>query len=118
MRKRTVKTGLRLLLAAIILVLTGTFFSQYVSSFFFLSARNSVEFVQLSLFWGGILGAAAIITISAGLIRSSIYNDATRLMPTSLLVVALLILFMVLFYRSLSAPPATPPIRPGETVVI
>lgn len=118
MRKRTVRTGLRLLVAAIVLLLVGTFFSPYVSAIFFLPASGGFEFVRLALFWGGILGGAAIITISVGLVRSSLYNDRVRLLPTVWLLVALLLLFMTLFYHTLTSPPATSPLRPGETVVI
>jgi hypothetical protein len=118
MRKRTVGTGLRLLVAAMVLLLIGTFFSQTISDIFFLSASGSLEFISLALFWGGILGGAAIITISVGLARSSIYNDRTRLLPLVLLLFALIILFMILFYRTLISPPATIPLRPGETIVI
>ena len=118
MRKKTVGTGLRLLAAAIVLLLVGTFFSQNISEMFILSAAGSLEFIHLALFWGGVLGGTAIITISVGLVRSSIYDDRTRLMPTTLLLVALIILFMILFYHTLVSPPATNPLRPGETIVI
>ena len=118
MRKRTVGTGLRLLAAAIVLLLVGTFFSRYISSMFLLSAAGSLELISLLFFWGGILGGVAIITISVGLVCSSIYNDRTRLLPTILLLVALLLLFMILSYRTLISPPETSPLRPGETVII
>jgi hypothetical protein len=118
MRKRTVGTGLRLLVAAMVLLLIGTFFSQAVSDMFSLTVAGSLELISLTLFWGGILGGAAIITIAVGLARSSIYNDSTRLLPLTVLLFSLIILFMVLFYRTLISPPATVPLRPGETIVI
>lgn len=118
MRKRTVRKGLRLLVIAVMLLLLGTFYSQQLNSIFDLPADGAMEFVRLALFWGGVLGAGAIITISVGLIQRSRGDENIRLFPTVILVLIMTALFFTLFYRTLTAPPPQQPLRPGETLII
>lgn len=118
MRKRTVRTGLRLLAVAVILLLLGTFYSQQINAAFALPPEGAFEFVRLALFWGGVLGGGAILTISAGLLQRSRGEERVRLLPAIILVLFVTGLFFALFYRSLTSPPAQHPLRPGETLII
>lgn len=117
MRKKTVRDGLRLLVAAITLLIMGTFYSREISEIFFLSGAGAIEFVHLAFFWGGILGGVAIVLICVGFVRSASPADSARLLPMFLLLLAALGLFFFLFFRSLSSPPVQP-LRPGETLII
>lgn len=118
MRKRTVRTGLRLLAAAVTLLLLGTFYSQQLNNIFALPADGALEFVRLALFWGGVLGGGAVLTISVGLVQRSRVDERVRLFPAVILVVIMTALFFALFYRSLTSPPSQQPLRPGETLII
>ena len=118
MRKRTVRKGLRLLAAAVTLLLLGTFYSQQLNTIFALPADGAMEFVRLALFWGGVLGGGAIIIISVGLVQRSRGDENIRLFPAVILVLIMTALFFVLFYRSLTSPPQEQPLRPGETLII
>jgi len=118
MRKRTVRKGLRLLAAAVMLLLLGTFYSQQMNTIFALPADGAMEFVRLALFWGGVLGGGAIVIISAGLVQRSRGDENIRLFPSVIMVLIMTALFFILFYRSLTSPPQEQPLRPGETLII
>jgi fucose permease len=118
MRKRTVRKGLRLLAAALMLLLLGTFYSQQLNTIFALPADGAMEFVRLALFWGGVLGGGAIVTISFGLVQRSRGDEDVRLFPAVILVLIMTALFFILFYRSLTSPPPQQPLSPGETLII
>lgn len=118
MRKRTVRTGLRFLIAAVSLLLLGTFYSQQINAIFSLPTEGALEFVKLALFWGGILGAAGVVIFTAGLLQRSSAVEKFSLVPTFFLFIFLLAVFFTLFYRSLILPPTQEPLRPGETLII
>jgi hypothetical protein len=117
MRKKTVRDGLRLVSLAIFLVILGTFYSREIGGMLFWTG-GAIEFVQLTFFWGGILGGAGILMIGVGLLRPSLYPEKIRLLPSLALVAIMLGLFLLLFGRALSTPPAEQPLRPGETLII
>ena len=118
MRKRTVRTGLRFMIAAVSLLLLGTFYSQQINAFLSLPADGAFEFVKLAFFWSGIFGAAGVLVLIFGLMQRASAIDRFSLVPSFFLVIFLLTVFFTLFYRSLSAPPARQPLQPGETLLI
>lgn len=118
MRKKTVRSGLRLLILAVILLLLGTFYGQQINTFLAVPGDGAAEFVGLTFFWGGILGATAIVMIAFGLLQRSLATEKIRLLPALSFLLLLLLIFFTLFYRSLTAPPQEQPLRPGETLII
>ena len=118
MRKRTVRSGLRLLSAALFLLILGAFYSQEIGGMIFFSPGGALEFVQLSFFWSGLLGGAGIIMICVGLLRASIRPEGVRVLPSLALVLIMLGLFFLLFMRALTSPPSQQPLKPGETLII
>lgn len=118
MKKRTVRSGLRLLTLSFILLLLGTFYGQQINNFFAVAGDGAAEFVKLAFFWGTVLGAAAILMIIFGLMQRSLQGDTSRLMPSMIFFLLLLMLFFTLFYRSVSSPPQPKQLRPGETLTI
>lgn len=118
MRKRTVRNGLRLLSAAIFLLILGAFYSREIGGLFFTSLGGALEFVQLAFFWSGILGGAGIIMICAGLILTAVRPESVRVLPSLALLLIMLGLFFLLFMRALTFPPSQQPLRPGETIII
>ena len=117
-RKKTVRTGLRLMIAAVSLLLLGTFYSQQVNAVFSMPADGVFEFVKLAFFWSGIAGATGVIIVIFGLMQRSSAVDKFSLVPAFSLVIFLIAVFFFLFYRSLSLPPASQQLRPGETLII
>ena len=118
MRKRTVRTGLRFMIAAVSLLLLGTFYSHQVNALLSLPADGAFEFVKLAFFWGGIFGASGVVIFIFGLIQRSSGIEKFSLVPAFFLFIFLLTLFFTLFYRTLSSPPALQPLKPGETLII
>jgi len=117
-RKKTVRNGLRFMVAAVSLLLLGTFYSQQVNAIFALPADGAFEFVKLAFFWSGITGATGVVIVIFGLMQRSSAVDKFSLVPTFFLVIFLITVFFFLFYRSLSSPPAMQQLRPGETLII
>lgn len=118
MRKRTVRSGLRLLILAVTLLLLGTFYGQQINTLFAVAGDGAAEFVKLAFFWGAVLGAAAILMIAFGLLQRSIIGEKVRILPALFFLLFLLAAFFTLFYRTVSAPPQPQPLRPGETLLI
>ena len=118
MRKRTVRTGLRFMIASLLLLLLGTFYSHQVNALFSLPVEGAFEFVKLAFFWSGILGASGIVICIFGLIRRSSGFEKFTLIPSFFILLFLLAVFCALFYRSLSLQPVNHPLKPGETLII
>lgn len=106
------------MLAAGALLLLGTFYGQQINALFSLPQDGSREFVKLAFFWSGISGATGVIVAIFGLMQRSSAADKFSLAPTFFLLLFLMAVFFTLFYRSLSAPTASQPLRPGETLII
>lgn len=106
------------MIAAVSLLLLGTFYSQQVNAVFSLPADVAFEFVKLAFFWSVIFGASGIVAFIFGLVQRSTTADRFTLGPTLFLLVFLLSVFFVLFYRTLSSPQAIKPLKPGETLLI
>lgn len=106
------------MIAAVSLLLLGTFYSQQINAIFSLPLDGALEFVKLALFWGGILGASGVVIFTVGLLQRSSGNENFSLLPTFFLFIFLLAVFFTLFYRSLTLPPTQQPLRPGETLII
>ncbi len=118
MRKRTIRSGLRLLILSVLLLLLGTFYGQQINTLLAIGSDGTVEFVKLAFFWGGVIGAAAILMISFGLLRRALNFEKIRLLPSLIVLALLFTVFCTLFYRAVSAPPQQKPLHPGETLII
>jgi glucan phosphoethanolaminetransferase (alkaline phosphatase superfamily) len=103
---------------AVVLLLLGTFYAQQINALFEIGSDGASEFVRLAFFWSAVLGSAAIIMISAGLLRRSQAGEKIRLAPSVILLLGLIALFFIIFYRTLAMPPVQKPLRPGEILII
>lgn len=117
MRKSTVRTGLRLILAGIVTVILATFYHGTLAALVSLTAAEEARLVFLGLFWGGALGGAGIIVAAYGLLRSGMLGSEVRLLPIMIVLAAAMLLFFLLLYSSLRETPP-PRLRPGETITI
>ena len=117
MRQRTVKYGLNLTTAAVLLVVVTTFFHVQVGSIAGLTASQDTRLVFIGLFWGGVCGFLGIVVAVAGLLRDSAPEGKTALMPALVILAGAIVLFFLLLYSSFSSPGPSTPGR-GETVII
>jgi hypothetical protein len=106
------------MIAAVSLLLMGTFYSQQINAIFSMPADGVFEFVKLAFFWSGISGATGVVMVIFGLMQRSSTVDKFSLVPAFSMVIFLITVFFFLFYRSLAAPPASQQLRPGETLII
>lgn len=106
------------MITAVFLLLLGTFYSQQINALLSLPADGAFEFVKLAFFWSGIFGATGVVVMIFGLIQRASTIDRFSLAPAFFLLIFLLTVFFALFYRTLSAPPAQLPLKPGETLLI
>lgn len=118
MRRRTLRTGLRFMIAAVSLLLLGTFYSQQVNSMLSLPAEGAFEFVKLAFLWSLVFGASGVIILVFGLIQRAVSVDRINLFPSFLLLILMMTVFFILYYRTLSSPQIDRPLKPGETLII
>jgi len=116
MRKTTVKTGLTVISAGIVIVTVVTFCHEWLAGLFFLSHESEMRLIVIGLFWGGLFGGLGAVITVTGFFRAAGGREV-RILPVLLFLAVAVILFFVLFYSTLehSSPPR---LRPGETVTI
>jgi hypothetical protein len=117
MRKKTVRTGLSLIQAAVILLIVATFYHSSVAWLLNLSANNELQFTILGIITGGVLGGIGVIVAAIGLLQRTVLEKNVRLIPVMMMIGALIVIFIVLSYTSLTSP-EPPQLHPGETITI
>ena len=119
MRKKTVRLGIHLVIAAISLVTLGTFFHGPVADAFSLSASTETRFVYLVLGWGGAIGCCGIVVAAVGLFRGeqASSRNSIQLARSFWALAAIIVLFFVLLLSSFRGHDQ-PGYRPGNTVII
>jgi hypothetical protein len=118
MRKKTVKSGLKFMLAGIICVIIATFFSAEAANILLLGIGGEVRITFLGFFLGGVCGGCGILVAATGLLQAGGVERDVRLVPTVVLLVSMVVLFFVLAYNSLTATPEAPPLQRGESISI
>jgi len=117
MRKRTIRSGLNLILAGIVSLILATFYHEHIARLFFLSPDSETIFIYLGFLSGGMFGCLGILTTVTGLVRSAGESKAVTLTYTLILLTAAFIIYFFLLYSSFTSPePAK--LRPGETITI
>jgi len=117
MRKGTVKSGLNLLLAAVVPLILATFYHERIARLLLLSPYSETMIIFLGFFWSGVSGCLGILVIVTGLVLNAGKGPEVRLAPTVVLLGVALILYFFLFYSSFTTTePAK--LRPGETITI
>jgi Na+-driven multidrug efflux pump len=117
MRKRTVKTGLNLILAGIVSLVLASFYHEHIARLLFLSPGAEILFVYLGFFFGCLSGCVGISVTLFGLARSAGKAPYVSLSHTIILLLAALIIYGFLFYASLTNTDS-PKLQPGETITI
>jgi hypothetical protein len=117
MHKRTVKSGLNLIVAGIVAIIMATFYHGEVSQLLSLTVSGQNRLIVFGLFCGGLSSGLGIIVALVGLLRNQAESNDTGLSRTIVVLIAVVLLFFYLFYRSIGAP-HPPPLRQGETIII
>lgn len=121
MRKRTVRNGMRLIMAALILIILASFYHVQLSEMFSLSSSAEGRLYRLGIFWAAAIGGYGVVLTTLGLLLSSLKNDTKiRLLPVFLSISAIVFLFFYLLSSAIDAPPREEQrrLRPGETITI
>jgi hypothetical protein len=121
MRKRTVRNGMRLVMAALILIILASFYHVQLSDLFSLSSSAESRIYRLGMFWAAAIGGYGVVVTVFGFVLSPLKNDSRiRLLPIFLGISAMIFLFFYLLSSSIDAPAGDEErrLRPGETITI
>lgn len=121
MRKRTIRNGMRLVLAALIIIITTSFYHSVVSDVLSLSYEAEMRFYQLGIFLAAAMGGYGVVLSVFGLVLSAKQSDSgIRVMPSVFYIFALVSLFFYLLSVTVDSPnePTRERLRPGETITI
>jgi hypothetical protein len=117
MRVNTVKSGLNLVFAGIVMVTLATFFHDNIAALLGLSISAEMRLVFLGLFWGGVSACVGIIITVIGLLIEVAGRQASDLRPIIIALAVAVMIFLVLMFTSLRGH-ERPRLQPGETLTI
>lgn len=121
MRKRTVRNGLRLVTASLIMIILASFYHVQLSEVFSLSTVSEGRIYRSALFWAAAIGGYGVVQSVFGFIMSPRKNDIpVRLAPVVVCVCALICIFFYLLTSAFDTPDRENRrrLRPGETITI
>ena len=121
MRKHTIRNGMRLVLAALVVIIIASFYHDRVAEILSLSFEAEARFYRLGIFLAAAMGGYGVVLAAFGLVLPGTRRDAgIRVMPAFLMIAAVVSLFFYLLSASFDAPPKPPRerLRPGETITI
>ena len=121
MRKRTIRNGMRLVLAALVLIIIASFYHDGVGEALSLSFDAETHFYGLGIFLAAAMGGYGVVLAAFGLVLPGTQRDSgVRVMPAFLMIVVFVSLFFYLLAASFDAPINSPRerLRPGETITI
>src|SRR5512137_1022931 len=109
MRKRTLRSGMRLVLVALIVILVVTFYHAEVADLLSLSIEAELRLYKLGIFWAAALGGYGVVLATFGLILSQNQGDSgIRVLPVFFMIIAVVSLFFYLLAASFDAPSDVP----------
>jgi cytochrome c biogenesis factor len=112
---------MRLVMAALILIILASFYHVSVAEIFSLSLSAEGRIYRLGIFWAAAIGAYGAVLVVFGLVRAPQKRDeAIRILPQFLIITGLIALFFYLVATSLNAPDRIEQrrLQPGETITI
>lgn len=120
MRKRTVRNGMRLLLASLLLIILASFYHAGISDLFSFSPGAELRFYSLEMFVAAAIGGYGVVLAAFGLVLPAHHNDDAkiRIAPLFFLVLCVIAFFFYLFVRSFTSPVEEERIQPGTTITI
>ena len=119
MRKRTIRSGMRMISAALLLIMYASFYHNAVADLLSLSS-GSVQFIySQSFFWATAIGCYGVLVTVIGCVRTSDNRDAgVRILPVVMLIVGLIVVFFYLSAMYLDTPIERQRLRNGESITI
>jgi hypothetical protein len=121
MRKRTIRNGMRMVLAALLLIIIASFYHDSLGDLLNLSLDAEMRFYRLGIFWAAAMGGyGAVLAVFGLLLPGNSRDSGVRILPAFFMIIAVVSLFFCLLAASFDAP-AKPPrerFRPGETITI
>jgi len=119
MRKSTVRSGIRLLLVSMLLILLVSFYHDGIAGLLSLAPGATHSLYGRMIFWSSALGGLGVIVAVTGLIRSpGKFDEKIRIYPLLLLMLAIIAFYFYLITSSFSSPARYERLRPGETITI
>lgn len=120
MRKRTIRSGIRLLLAALLLIILATFYHGGVARLLFLTPDSEQRLFGLGMFAAAALGGYGVVMAVFGLVLPADQRDArVRILPLFIMLFCAVAIIFYLFISSFSTPAnEQQPLRPGSTITI
>jgi len=121
MRKRTIRNGMRMVLAALLLIIIASFYHERVGGFLDISLEAEMRMYRLGIFWAAAMGAYGVVVAAFGLALPGTPRDSgVRILPAFFMIIAAVSLFFYLLAASFDAPaqPRREHLRPGETITI
>lgn len=119
MRKRTVRKGLRFVLAALLLIVLGSFYHAEIAGFFVLSANSEERLFKLAILLAAAAGGyGVVLTVFGFVLQRDIRDGDVRLLPVFLLIAITFLLFFFLLISSFKEKTNPGYLRPGETITI
>lgn len=121
MRKRTVRNGMRLVMASLILIILASFYHGSLSDLLSLSSTAELRIYRLGIFWAAAIGGYGVVLVAFGFILAPQKGDQSlRILPLFLLIVGLVSLFFYLLAASFDVPTTNQhrQLQSGETLTI
>jgi hypothetical protein len=121
MRKRTIRNGMRLVLAALVLIVITSFYYDGVAELLTLSFEAELRFYRLVIFCAAVMGGYGVVLTVFGLVLPGNQRDSgVRVLPAFLMIVATVSFFFYLLAASFDSHdnPPRDRLRPGETITI
>lgn len=121
MRKRSVRNGMRLVSAALLIIIIASFFLNNASDFFSFSSTAEMRFYELGIFGAAALGGYGVVLSALGLVLPARHADSSvRVLPTLFFIFSAVFLFFYLLTSSMNSPhdPTRDRLSPGETITI
>lgn len=121
MRKRTVRNGMRLVMAALILIILASFYHSQITELFSLSASAERSIYRNGMFWAAALGGyGAVVSVLGFVLSPDKNNGEVRLLPDVICISFIIFIFFYLLSSAIDAPMREEQrrLRPGETITI
>lgn len=119
MRRRTIRNGMRLVLAALLLIILASFYHGIVADLLNFSQNSEQRFYSLGIFWAAAMGGYGVVLTVFGFVLPATSRDVgVRIMPLFLMVFGLVALFFYLFVASFTAPAEQRLLQPGTSITI